>query len=117
MVRPGGLAPQLAGLGKAMVFVGIVVVGRVVLDGPVGKQRFGQAVPVLHGGQSGARGIQHVGARNIHLRVMHRGAETNRLRLLDRGQQYVGPRAEELDAVGAAFLDAVDPLARLLRPK
>jgi hypothetical protein len=70
-----GLFPEAARLAEAVVLVVVVVVVGVVLDGAVVEEGLGEAVPVLHGAEAEAGGVEDVHARDAHLAQVRLGAE------------------------------------------
>ena len=58
--RFGTLLPQIAGFTESPLLVRVVVVGRVVLNGPVLEHRLRQAVPMFHAVQPQAGAIQYI---------------------------------------------------------
>ena len=109
----GSLFPESSGLFEAVLLVGVVVVGRVILNGAVVEQGLGESVPVFHGGEAGAGGVEHVPAGYVHLGVVAARAQPEFFILLEGGSHDIRGGTKEFDPVGSALLVVAHPFAGL----
>jgi hypothetical protein len=112
-VRGRCLAPEPPGLGEAGLLVGMVVVGRIVLDGLPLEQCLGQPVPVLQAVEPQSRAGERVDLIDAGLVVVAGGADAEAGRLLDHRPCRLEGGAPQLHAIGATIEDQPHPAPRL----